>query len=150
MQATKKNSRELIKCSTVCSANRQGETTSPQAVLCRVSHIPTIPWLSSTFSFQSIFRYPFFHIHSSNSSPSFVIHSFISILPVNLSCFRRSCCLQLILRSFEHYFKPEICVVTVTLKESIIIILTCPNSPVFQICRNRSHLPCLAAPIHPP
>ena len=30
---------ELIKCSTVCSANRQDETTSPQAVLCRVSHI---------------------------------------------------------------------------------------------------------------
>ena len=28
----------MIKCSTVCSANRQDETTSPQAVLCRVSH----------------------------------------------------------------------------------------------------------------
>ena len=33
---------ELIKCSTVCSANRQDETTSPQAVLCRVSHILNI------------------------------------------------------------------------------------------------------------
>ena len=31
---------ELIKYSTVCSANRQDETTSPKAVLCRVSHIP--------------------------------------------------------------------------------------------------------------
>ena len=31
---------KLIKCSTVCSANRQDKTTSPQAVLCRVSHIP--------------------------------------------------------------------------------------------------------------
>ena len=33
---------ELIKCSTVCSATRQDETTSPQAVLCRVSHILNI------------------------------------------------------------------------------------------------------------
>jgi hypothetical protein len=30
---------KLINSSTVCSANRQDETSSPQAVLCRVSHI---------------------------------------------------------------------------------------------------------------
>ena len=29
----------MIDSNTVCSANRQGETSSPQAVLCRVSHI---------------------------------------------------------------------------------------------------------------
>ena len=42
---------KLIKCSTVCSANRQVETTSPQAVLCRVSHILNI---TVHFNFPSV------------------------------------------------------------------------------------------------
>ena len=67
----KKHSRELIKCSTVCSANRQDETTSPQAVLCRVSHIFHLSFPS--FSYSDYLTCPsFFHLSSFHPSSMYV------------------------------------------------------------------------------
>ena len=53
----------MINSSTVCSANRQDETSSPQAVLCRVSHIFHLSFPSFSHSdYLTVFFSSIFHV----------------------------------------------------------------------------------------